>query len=282
MTADWCAPFRTLRDEFLLAARQSYPAPHVALTTAADWPTAAALIADDLPPPSAYAVRHERADGGYRVWGVPAAVRVLLELAAQAGANVPTDLHTTRAIFDGPEPVNLGFNAVQRWLEFLFVAEHESFTVITDPAQPANRVTFPREKVNVFRLSATAIDRFLLTNPPPIRAFFDRIRVKCRRWDVAALIPSTVGETTKGERPKPRPERARREALYERIRQLYRDGKKEAAILDHLKSPAGKDLMDEVQREISSRPKTKAKKPKDRRPVHVVRAALRPIYVKGG
>ncbi len=100
------------------------------------------------------------------------------------------------------------------------------------------------------------------------------------RWRIlpaALLLPPAEGGTKSAPKSsRVTPEGTRREALYEAIRSLYRNGSKEKAILAHLETPEGRDLRSEVQWELK-RP-TRGKRSQVRSPRSVVRAALAKLF----
>jgi hypothetical protein len=64
--------------------------------------------------------------------------------------------------------------------------------------------------------------------------------------------------------------------LNEAIRTLYRNGLRENAILAHLETPEGKDLLGEVRWELK-RP-SRGRRSKPRTPRSVIRAALAKLF----
>ena len=195
MSSSWQSVYRTLKKQFLKAGEKDY---RVCLAIAS-FPRCEAYDAwyksNVSPELHRFTIEcHRDAKSVGTIWGDSIGVDRYVSLATEAGNSLPMDFYPPARLFSSdPLPVriqahmakpvptdfqptvrlfrhwneldNLNPSPITVWEEFLYVAQCCQFSETEDDPEWGSRVARLDKNSNPFRVSALAIDRFLLADP---------------------------------------------------------------------------------------------------------------------
>lgn len=187
MSQTWQAPFRVLREQFLVASREnfrinlalaSFPG-HDSYRVWYDRTIQAELVREATNFMNQEPGQRTKESAIGTVWGEAEGVRRFDLLAKEAGNALPFDFYPANRLFPWiNELSNVDPNPVTLWSEFLFVTRITAFRVHED--HPTRGCRIARFEGDPFLASATAIEQFLLTpTAPNLDEYFQRMRAAC-------------------------------------------------------------------------------------------------------